>query len=145
MSLGTTYRRTNVRSQDTGGSPLDQTGDTVDMDMLWQPTYDVGINLRLSYQNNRGSSTSKSIAPAANLRWQLDSATSLTANYVFHKSRLFDPTAALLGGDTRGLSTRVTHNFTNGSFLDVAYDFQGGSAGNIEWSKQLRLTFTFNL
>lgn len=145
MSLGATYRRTNVSSRIAGGASLDQIGDIVDVDMLWQPTYDMGVNLRLSYQNNRGSSPTRSISPSANLRWQLDSDTNLTANYTFRKNRQFDPTAVLLGQDTRGLSMRLAHNFVNGSYVDLAYDFLGGNVGDLEWSKQLRMTFTFNL
>lgn len=145
LSMGATYRRTNVHSQVLVGSPFDQFGDAVDMDMLWQPNYDIGINLRLSYQNNTGTSANRILSPSANLRWQLDSSTSLTTNYTLQRFRQFDPTVALSGQNTNGLSIRMTHNFMNGSYLDLSYDFQGINVADLEWRKQLRVLFTFNL
>ena len=109
------------------------------MDILWQPRYDMGLNLRVSYQNNRGSFASRTLSPSANLRWQLDSLASLTANYTLQSLRQFDASnLATFGQDTKGLSIRLTRRFDNGSSLDLSYDFQGydtGTYGVAEASK----------
>ncbi|MHB9035822.1 MAG: hypothetical protein ACYC64_04085 [Armatimonadota bacterium] len=147
LSVGATYRRTNVLSvSGTDSSAYSQRGDVVDMDMLWQPSYSMGVNLRLSYQNNQGSNASKVLAPSANFRWQVDSSTNLMVNYAFQRYNQLDPLTQLLyGQDTRGLSMRLTHAFRNNSSLDLSYDFQGSSIGDQEWSRHLRMYITTNL
>jgi hypothetical protein len=146
LSLGAAYRRSSLRSTFEGGFPLNQTNDTVDLDALWLPTHDLGIDLRLSYQTNAGISTSETVSPSGNIRWQIASATSLIVNYDFQRLRQWDvPTASILTQRSNGLSLRLTHGFRSGSSLDVAYDFDRFSFGQTEWQRQLRIYYTTRL
>jgi len=146
VSIGATYRRTAVSSRPLAGNSINQNGDTVDMDLLWQPRYDMGVNLRLSYQNYNGSDASRTISPSANLRWSLDSSTNLNASYTLQSIRQFDATNPLtFGQDSKGLSLRLTHSFTSGSNLDLSYDFLGYKFGAFEFQRQARLSYTVNL
>lgn len=145
VSMGAALRHMDISSVASAGGNFDQKGDSVDLDMLCQPGYTMSLGLRLSYQNNTGSAPFKTFAPGANVRLQLDPATNLTASWTTQRFRQYDPTvAASVGQDTRGISARLTHTFVNGSFLDVAYDFQGNSLSDIKWRRQLRLGFTVN-
>ena len=146
MSLGATYRRTNVRSALNGGDSFSQTSDILDLDMLWLPTYDMSINLRLSYQANNGANVSDLLAPSANLRWQIDSDTNATFSYTMERLEQWDWTLGTIAKRrSKGLSLRLTHAFLDGSSVDVSYDFQGVSVGQREWQKQLRLYYTRRL
>ncbi|HEY3414366.1 MAG TPA: hypothetical protein VGM51_15115 [Armatimonadota bacterium] len=145
LSVGASFRRNRLRSEVSGGEPLLQYGDTADVDVSWQPRYDVGLDLRMSHQNNTGSGAYKSFAPSGNLRWQITSATNFTANYSLQRYRPFDPTnVGLLGQDTRGLSMRLTHRIARGATLDIAYDFQASNITDIEWHRQLRMGFVLS-
>lgn len=145
VSIGAAYRHMVISSIAATADSFDQKGDAVDLDMLCQPGYTMSFGLRLSYQNNTGSSSFRTVSPGANIRLQLDPATNLTASWTTQRFRQYDPTvAASFGQDTRGISARLTHTFVNGSYLDVAYDFQGNSVSDIKWRRQLRLGFTVN-
>jgi hypothetical protein len=142
LSVGATYRRTKVRSNFAGDSFL-QKGNAADLDLLWQPNYDLGINMRLSYQNTKESGAFRAFAPSANVRWQITSSTNVTANYTLQSFQQFDPAhVQVFGQDTRGLAVRLTHNFPNGSNLDVDYGFQGSNIADTEWRRQLRVSYT---
>lgn len=145
LSVGATYRLNRVRSRVAGADSLEQHGDSTDLDVSWQPRYDIGLDLRVSNQNNRGVGAFRSLAPSGNVRWQLDSSTNLTANYSLQRYRQFDPAnVGLLGQDTRGLSIRMIHSFARGANLDLSYDFQASNITDIEWHRQLRLGFTYS-
>lgn len=139
MSLGASYRRNANRSTMSG----DQFGDSIDLDMLWQPTYDMGLNLRLSYQRNRGATSSKALSPAANLRWQLDASTGMTVGYTLQRSDMSNLIAQQFSNTrSRGVTVRLTHAFPDRSSLDVSYDFQGGNMGDTNWRRQLRMYYS---
>ena len=143
LSLGIGYRRNAVDSTLVGSAPFTQRTDSLDLDASWVPTYDLGINFRLSCQANNGSSISQVLVPAVNVRWQLDSATNLSVNYGWEKNQLWQAAAGSVSNQlTMGTSFRVTHGFTNGSSLDLSYDFSSASLGELEWQRQVRVYFT---
>ncbi len=146
LSIGATYRYNKVRSLITNGSLLQYNNNVVDIDMLWQPTHDVGLNFRMSYQRNKGSIASQVIAPSGNIRWQIDPSTSLNANYSLQSLQQSGSILLpMFGQDTNSLTARLMHSFANGSYMDMSYDFQGSSVGDMQWRRQLRMGFTMTL
>lgn len=146
VSIGGAYRWNKTTTLLPGGNSLDLTNHAIDADLLWLPTSDLGLNLRLSYQANNGSTISELLTPSMNVRWQIAPSSNLTLNYTSVRNDQWDWSAwSLTGERSRGLSFRLTHSFSDNSSVDVVYDFHGSNIGQREWEKQLRAYFTARL
>lgn len=146
MSMGASYRRSQINTSTANASPTSQTTDAVDLDALWMPTYQLSLNLRLSYQANNGSSISERLSPAVGVRWQIDPVTNLSLNYNYQSDRQWDwVNWETIGQRRRASVLRLSHGFSNGSSLELYYDFHGGNTGLIEWQRHVALYYTTSL
>jgi hypothetical protein len=143
MSMGASYRRSQTDSSTADASPISQTTDAVDFDALWMPTYQLSLNLRLSYQANNGSSISETLSPALGVRWQIAPSTNLSLNYNYQSDKQWDWIKwEFIGQRRRGSVLRLSHAFPDRSSLEFYYDFHGGNTGLIEWQRHIALYYS---
>jgi len=146
LSTGLGYRWTKSDLQQSDGTSFVQDDRVTDLDMLWNPTYNVGLNWRLSYESTGGSNISDTLTSSVSLRCLLDAQTNLNLTYDAQRVRQSDfITGGIFGQRTGGLSGRLTRNFLDGSSLDITYDYRSGNIGQIEWERQLSAIYTVRL
>ena len=142
MSMGASYRRSQIDSSTANADPTSQTTDALDFDALWMPNYQLSLNVRLSYQANNGSNISETLSPALGVRWQIAPATSLSLNYNYQSDKQWDWIQwGFIGQRRRGSVLRLSHAFQDRSSLEFYYDFHGGNTGLVEWQRHIALYY----
>jgi hypothetical protein len=103
----------------------------------------MGIDLTLNYSNSKGATVSSTLSPSINVRWQIDTLTSLYINYTVEQNSVLDALTELTQNQTiRGTALQLVHTFSRSTSLELVYYFQRFSYGAEEWQREFNAYLT---
>ncbi|MHB0935680.1 MAG: hypothetical protein ACYDCO_07430 [Armatimonadota bacterium] len=147
LSLGAAYRWMDQQqtSADEPIEQIEQITHNVDLDALWQPSFDASINARVSFQSS-STGDYRFLQPSVNFRWQIDPRTNLSCNYNFSRAEQgASPITVPLDQKNKGISLNGTHVFRSEASLNLSYDFQQSNLGTQEWQRRVQMSYNFRL